>query len=215
MQPVERNRCEGERPTPAFAKQAWSFASSAAVGGAIRRLTSKRRPPVRIFATIFGTTPSWCIAERISPVATAATPSSFAICVAWLCGKVSWVPGRKKSWAKCAPGLPRCERSLIAAWFAWTTSRPPPPPPGPKPPPPAYGWSVTVRSVPMLESGSSAVFRAVEPAGERDHERDSEREPENGQDRPGLPPNQFAAQVAEVEHGPTISRPDKSLVRAS
>ena len=62
------------------------------------------------------------------------------------------------------PGLPSFERSVIAAWFAWITSRPPPPPPNPPPPGPkapveasaSCGASVTVRSVPMLESGLSA-----------------------------------------------------------
>ncbi len=99
-------------------------------------MTVSRSPPVLIFATIFGTVPSWWTPLSISPLATAATPSSAAICLAWLCGKVSCVPGRKKSCTKCVPGLPSFERSVIAAWFAWITSRPPPPPPGPTNPPP-------------------------------------------------------------------------------
>ncbi len=78
------------------------------------------------------------------------------------------------------PGFPSFDRSVIADAFAWTSSRsaPPKPPPPPNPPPPpwvlpappppnappevscACGASVIVRSVPMLESGSSAVFWA-------------------------------------------------------
>ena len=61
-------------------------------------------PPAFSLATIFGTVPSWCSAISTSPVLTAATPFSFEICCACVAGKVSWVPGRKKSWTKCWPG---------------------------------------------------------------------------------------------------------------
>ncbi len=129
-------------------------------------------PPALIFATIFGTVPSWCTAASTRPLETDATPGTFAICFAELWGNVSWVPGRKKSWTKCVPGLPSFERSVITDWFAWITSRPPPPkPPPPKPPcPPAWpcsGASVTVRSVPMLASGSSAFACARSSPRER------------------------------------------------
>src|SRR5215831_7434252 len=122
-------------PTPAFWKQAWIFANSAALGGVIRRKTLICWPPALIFATIFGTTPSWCTPESTRPVDTAETPFSEVIALAWLDGNVSCVPGRKKSWTKCVPGLPSFERSVTADWFASSSWRPPPPPPpGPKPP---------------------------------------------------------------------------------
>ncbi len=66
------------------------------------------------------------------------------------------------------------------------------------------GESVTVRSVPMLDSGFSAVFCAwSSPRGERhdrDHEADADREPEHGEDRPRLAAQQLVAEVREVEH---------------
>ena len=65
--------------TPSFARHAWIFACSAAVGGAIARFTSIRSPPVWMLATIFGTLPSWCTAWSVSPAETASTPSSSAI----------------------------------------------------------------------------------------------------------------------------------------
>ena len=115
-------------------------------------------PPVFSFATIFGTTPSWCSARSVSPSVTCATPSIAAICFAAVCWNVSCVPGRKKSWTKCVPGLPSFERSVITDWFACSRSRLPPPPPGPKPPPESCcGCSVTVRSVPMPASGLSVL----------------------------------------------------------
>ncbi len=147
-----------------FSRHAWIFCVSACVGGAMFRLTLMRSPPVLIFATIFGTLPSWCTACRVRPEETAATPSSAAICFAWLCANVSCVPGRKKSWTKWAPGLPSFERSVITDEFASTRSRSPPPPPpnGPPPPPPWSLWAVrvTVRSVPIPASGSRVAFCA-------------------------------------------------------
>ena len=126
-----------------------------------------RCPPVLNVATIFGTVPSWCSASSISPLDTSETPDSAAICFACDCGNVSCVPGRKKSCTKCCPGLPSFDRSVRTDWFAWITWRSAPPPPKPPPPGPANppcccccGESVTVRSVPMLESGFSAVFCA-------------------------------------------------------
>ena len=82
-----------------------------------------------MLATIFGTVPAWWTAARTRPLETGATPGTAAICFAELCGKVSWVPGRKKSWTNLSPGLPSFERSVITDWFAWITSRPPPPKP--------------------------------------------------------------------------------------
>ena len=110
-------------------------ANSAAVGRAIARSTCSCCPPALIFATIFGTVPDWWTAVRISPDATAATPSTFATCLAWPCANVSCVPGRKKSCTNRSPGLPSFDRSVITELFACTTSRLPPPP-GPPPNPP-------------------------------------------------------------------------------
>ncbi len=143
----------------AFVKHACIFASSAAVGGAGRWLTVMRCPPVWNWATIFGTTPSWCSAMRVSPEETAATPSSDAIRLTCCWGKVSWLPGRKKSWTKCWPGLPSFERSVRTERLLWKTS-PPPRPKGPPPPVSCCAERVTLRSVPMLASGSSAFFCA-------------------------------------------------------
>ena len=147
--------------------EAWSFwmqarilSCSACVGwNRTRPVIVSRWPPAFSLAMIFGTVPSWWTALRTSPVETAETPLSFRICLAWLCGKVSCVPGRKKSWTKCVPGLPSFERSVIADWFAWISwraaSNPPPPP---KPPPPKEPLSRRVRrAVPAA--------RARRPAG--------------------------------------------------
>ncbi len=128
---------------------------------------SKVWPPVFSFATIFGTVPDWCSATSSSPVETAATPLSEVSGVAWLAGNVSCVPGRKKSWTKCVPGLPSFERSVITDWFACKSSPPPLKPPGPPNPFPVWAVRVTVRSVPILESGFSAVFCAWERPFER------------------------------------------------
>ena len=90
-----------------------SAANSAAVGGGICRLTRICWPPALIFATIFGTVPDWCTAASTRPLETDATPSTFAIWAAVVCGNVSCVPGRKKSWTNLSPGLPSFERSVI------------------------------------------------------------------------------------------------------
>ena len=131
-----------EPPEPPFcerslSKQACIAANCAAVGrGRLRRIW-KVCPPVFSLATIFGTTPSWCSASSVRPCVTCATPAIDAICFAADCWNVSCVPGRKKSWTKCVPGLPSFDRSVITDWFARTRSRlPPPPPPGPPKPPP-------------------------------------------------------------------------------
>ena len=143
----------------AFAMQDWICANSAAVGGASCRSTLIRCPPAFSLATIFGTTPSWCSAISVNPDETPATPETEAICFVADWEKVSCVPGRKKSWTKCWPGLPSFDRSVRTERLESTSSRLPPNPPGP---PPVSVWAarVTVRSVPMLESGFSAVFCA-------------------------------------------------------
>ncbi len=128
------------------------------MGRAIWRSTCTCWPPALIRATIFGTVPDWCTAVRISPAAVAETPSTSSTSRAWLRANVSCVPGRKNVWSNFSPGSPSFERSVITELFAWTTSRLPPPPPGPNPPPESSdGARVTVRSVPMLASGSRAL----------------------------------------------------------
>ena len=147
--------------TPFFTRQACTFACSAAVSGVMRRRMRNVCPPVLIFATIFGTVPSWCSATSTSPCETAATPAKDLTFAPWLVGKVSCVPGRKKSCTKCVPGFPSFDRSVITELFAWIRSRASPPPPGPPPKPDVLcAARVTVRSVPIVESGSSAVFWA-------------------------------------------------------
>ena len=187
--------------TPAFVRHACTSACSAAVSGVIRRRMWNVWPPVLSFATIFGTVPSWCSATSSSPCETAATPGSDFTVAPWLAGKVSCVPGRKKSCTKCAPGLPSFERSVITELFAWISSPPPPPP---KPPVSVCAARVTVRSVPIVESGSSAVFWAWSRPRERPEiaitRPDAEREPEHRQDRPGAPAQQLAPEIAEIEH---------------
>ncbi len=102
--------------------QARILSCSAWVGwNRTRPVTVSLWPPALSLATIFGTVPSWWTPERTRPLETAETPFSFEIWLAWLCGKVSCVPGRKKSWTKCAPGLPSFERSVIADAFAWAS----------------------------------------------------------------------------------------------
>jgi hypothetical protein len=134
-----------------------------------RPVTVRRCPPVFSFATIFGTVPVWCTAERTRPDDTAATPAIDAICLVWLWGKVSWVPGSRKVWSNFWPALPSFERSVSTEAFAWITWPPPPPPgPPPKPPPSVCGASVTVRSVPIEESGFSACFCAWSTPRESD-----------------------------------------------
>ena len=124
-----------------------------------------------------------------------------------LCGKVSCVPGRKKSWTNLSPGLPSFERSVITDWLAWITSRPPPKPPPPKPP---CAASLRLRRERHRQVGADARerverlrLRLVEAARERrdgDHERDADREAEHGQDRAALAPHELAPQIAEEEH---------------
>ena len=79
----------------------------------------------------------------------------FAVC---FCGNVSCVPGRKKSCTNCVPGLAEL-REVGDRGLGWP-GRTWPPPPRPKPPVSCCGDSVTVRSVPIVESGLSAVFWA-------------------------------------------------------
>ncbi len=98
---------------PAFWRHVCIAANSAAVGRGISRSTWICSPPAWIFATIFGTVPDWCTAASTSPLETDATPSTFAIWAAVVCGSVNCVPGRKKSWTNVSPGLPSFERSVI------------------------------------------------------------------------------------------------------
>jgi len=139
---------------PALARHFWICANSAAVGGLIARSTWIRCPPVRKRATIFGTVPSWWTATSMRPCELAETFFAAATWRACFSGKVSCVPGRKKSWTKCVPALPSFERSVSTDWLLAMTS--------PNPPGPGDCWAarVTVRSVPMLPSGSSAFFWA-------------------------------------------------------
>ena len=80
-----------------------------------------------------------------------------------------------------------------------------------EPPPPKpragrrllWGASVTVRSVPMLESGSSASLRLVEPTVSAEIAITRPRRsasPSDGQDRPAFSPEELAPQVAEKKH---------------
>ena len=118
-----------------------------------------RWPPVRIFATIFGTVPSWCTPLSTSPLDTAATPASEAICFAWSLRERQLRAGQEEVVHEVRrPALPSLERSVIAdgspehlaaaaeAAAAGAAAA------GVS----CCGESVTVRSVPMLESGSSA-----------------------------------------------------------
>ena len=50
-----------------LSKQACIFWNCAAVGRGMFRRNEKVWPPVFSFATIFGTTPSWCSASRVRP----------------------------------------------------------------------------------------------------------------------------------------------------
>ena len=90
---------------PSFSRQAWIFCCSAAVGGAITRLTSIWSPPVWIFATIFGTFPSWCTAWRVSPAETAPTPSRAAISFACACGERQLRPRQEEVVHELRAGL--------------------------------------------------------------------------------------------------------------
>src|SRR6266542_3379260 len=111
---------------PALARHFWICANSAAVGGLIARSTWIRCPPVRKRATIFGTVPSWWTATSMRPCELADTPFAAAIWRACFSGKVSCVPGRKKSWTKCVPALPSLERSVSTDWLLAMTSPNPP-----------------------------------------------------------------------------------------
>ena len=136
---------------------------SAAVGGVICRRMSNVWPPAFSVATIFGTVPSWCSAMSTRPSLTAATPFSFLTCLTCETGKVSCVPGRKKSWTKCWPGLPSLDRSVITELFAGEVAVAAAPAAERPPADLLSVWAarVTVRSVPMPESGFSAVFCAL------------------------------------------------------
>ena len=194
--------CALPPPTPSFWKHAWIAAASAAVGGLIWRRMSSCWPPVLIFATIFGTTPSWWTAESTRPFETAATPGSDAIFAVCFCGNVSCVPGRKKSWTKCVPGLPSFERSVTADWFASISLA--------AAAAAAEAAGVLLRRQRHGEIRSDrrerierGLLRAVEPAREtadRDHERDAEREPDKRENRARSATEKLAAQIAEIEH---------------
>ena len=194
-----------------FAMHFWIASCSAAVGGVIRRWMLNVCPPAFRVATIFGTVPSWCSAISTRPSLTAATPPSLAICFAWAAGNVSWVPGRKKSWTKCWPGLPSFERSVITELFAARRSRESPPPPEPPPngPPPkpllfVCAARVTVRSVPMPESGSSAFFCALSSPCEIAEIATTSATPrpeaEHRQDRARTAAEELVTHVVEEEH---------------
>ena len=99
----------------------------------VRGRSRKVLPPVFSFATIFGTIPSCALRAASAPVVTWATPEIAAICFAAVCWNVSCVPGRKKSWTKCVPGLPSFERSVTTRGSPGSgrgSRRPPPPGPG-------------------------------------------------------------------------------------
>ena len=153
-----------EGPVPFLARnlsmQACIASNCLAVGRGMFRWNRNVCPPVFSFATILGTTPSWCSARSVNPDVTCATFASEATCFAADCRNVSCEPGRKKSWTKCVPALPSFERSVSTDWFAATRSELPPPGPPPNPPWFCCGDSVTVRSVPMPPSGFSVFFCA-------------------------------------------------------
>ena len=145
--------------TPSFSRQERISACSAAVGGAIARLTSIRSPPVWISATIFGTFPSWWTACRVRPAETAATPSSPAISFACACGEGELRPRQEEVVDELRAGLAELgeigDDGLVRLDdVAAAADRPNGPPAS------SAAVRVTVRSVPIPASGSSVALCA-------------------------------------------------------
>jgi len=104
-------------------------------------------PPVLTVSVIFGAVPLSCSASREGTPTAEVTPGIFATSLIATEGKVMGVPGTKKSWVNCVPGLPSLARSvmmkelLLSSVAACVLSVPlkPPTPRAKNPSPPPVG----------------------------------------------------------------------------
>ena len=133
-------------------------------------------PPVLTVSVIFGTVPlSWSALRESAPTADV-TPGILATSLIATDGKVMSVPGTKKSWVNCVPGLPSFARSVmieelllssVAACELSVLLKPPtpraknPPPPAVKVPAPPAGKVPPVgNEPPPLKDGRVVVVVA-------------------------------------------------------
>ena len=175
--------------TPSFARHSWICACSAAVGGAIARVTSIRSPPVWIWRRSSAPCPPGAPPGASSPAETAATPSSSAISAACLFGEgelrareeevVDELLARLAQLGEVGdrrPDSPRRRRAAAAAERVRLLLRGR-----------ARHGQVGADRRQRVERRALRLVESLRQARDRDHEADTEGEPEQRQDGPAGP----------------------------